>query len=277
MIADYQERAPERVELSKIEVDSSYQLPLVPDRVRAIVDDFRPNLFQAVTVNIRDNGRMFLIDGQNRAEAAKLMGFTHVQAWVYRGLTQAQEAIFFLDVNTKRRGYIKAIPRHFAELMALDPRAIAIQAIVDEFGHTLTQTPSKNVASINGIGSLHWLWEMDGGPSLRYVFRTIMDAYPNDNQRWQAPIASTIGQFHYKYPQADQGRLLDVLSGQSARALIIRIHEYHAITVDGVTVSQGGFFISQGQHKPGAFTMSGVEVLRKLYNHRLRSEGRRLS
>jgi hypothetical protein len=69
----------------------------------AIAAEFDPDKFGIPLVSDRD-GKLYVIDGQHRIEALRLMGWgdQQVQCWVYEGLTIAEEADRFLGHSTTK-------------------------------------------------------------------------------------------------------------------------------------------------------------------------------
>ena len=69
-------------------------------KIDAIASNFDPDKAGTLTVNLRD-GIYWIIDGGHRYHALILMGWEdqYMQCWVYKGLSEADEADRFLSLN----------------------------------------------------------------------------------------------------------------------------------------------------------------------------------
>lgn len=57
---------------------AAYTRPVNKAQVKRIVDNFNPNRFDLPVINFRDN-KFWVVNGKQRIEAAKILGYTHVQ------------------------------------------------------------------------------------------------------------------------------------------------------------------------------------------------------
>lgn len=76
--------------VNMLEVEDLYQRP-IQKYVRFIAENWDPRKLGEPRVNVRD-GRCYIVDGQNRVEAAKLKGIEQLMCTVTIGETREQEA-----------------------------------------------------------------------------------------------------------------------------------------------------------------------------------------
>lgn len=85
-----------------MELDMSYQR-LVSNTAAKIASEFDVTRVQVLTVSYRD-GKFYVIDGQHRLTAARVVGVTELPCIIHTGLTRADEALMFArqNVNVKK-------------------------------------------------------------------------------------------------------------------------------------------------------------------------------
>src|SRR3990167_4119708 len=79
-----------------------YQRTLDEARVKKIVDNYDPHLIGTILVARRSDGSLWVIDGQHRVAALRLLGHSVVLATVYADTTDAGEALLFVAANSNR-------------------------------------------------------------------------------------------------------------------------------------------------------------------------------
>lgn len=87
----------EEVELDKMALDMSYQRQ-ERNTVRKIIKNFDPRLLRPLVVSYRD-GKYYIVDGQHRYQALKMMGVTKTRCEVFYGLSSKEEAEIFSRQN----------------------------------------------------------------------------------------------------------------------------------------------------------------------------------
>jgi len=90
-----------RVVLSSLAVDPDVQRNLDNRRVDKMVSDFNEEALGVITVSHRGHGVFFIVDGQHRSAAARLVKGDdwRIQARVFEGLTLEEEAAMFRILN----------------------------------------------------------------------------------------------------------------------------------------------------------------------------------
>jgi len=118
--------------VSDLHTDGTYQRPLSTYRVRVIVLNYEPILFQPLIVGLR-NGVYYVVDGQHRLEAAKELGFAEVPCMIYETTSVEAEAKAFVWLQKFRRRITG--PQQFtARLAYKDTAAVAIAKLLTSYG-----------------------------------------------------------------------------------------------------------------------------------------------
>lgn len=135
-------------------VDEAYQRSLNTKRVDRIVRNFNPRQFGYLKVSHRD-GRYYVIDGQHRLAAAKILGYTSLPCNVCEGLNQQTEADDF-RVQQDNMSRIHTRDQFRSAIVANDAESVGIAKIAKSYGFTV-QGLGINAGSadcINSIGTL---------------------------------------------------------------------------------------------------------------------------
>ncbi|KZM70958.1 hypothetical protein IU500_07170 [Nocardia terpenica] len=188
-------RAPARIEVTSrlrwVRLDQmkvNPQAQRVLDRAWAdeLARDFDPDLMGFIHVSLRD-GWYYIVDGQHRRDAAMtfLGSDQQVQCHVYEGLTCAQEAELFLELNrTKRQG---PMGRYKVALTAGKPVETDIDRIVRALGLQIGANPA--LEEIGCVTTLVGVYRKHGPGSLGFALRVIRDTYGYDGFK-REPIAA---------------------------------------------------------------------------------------
>ena len=118
----------ELLPVADLHTDGSYQRELSAWRVRDIVLNYVPILFQPLIIGQR-KGVYYVIDGQHRLAAAKEKGFTIVPCMVYETKSVAEEARAFVWLQQFRRR-ITTPQKFVARIAYKDPAAIEISELL---------------------------------------------------------------------------------------------------------------------------------------------------
>lgn len=109
-----------------------YQRQANERRVRNIADVFNWLLFERLIVSDRD-GEQFLVSGNHRAKAAAKAGYSYAPAIVFRGLTEAIEARYYLAFDTDRVR-LPAQNKFWAALVEGDTEAEEVEETLNHHG-----------------------------------------------------------------------------------------------------------------------------------------------
>jgi hypothetical protein len=209
----------ELVPLDRLFIDADYQRPLTTF-VEKVAADYNPALVGTLVVSERKGhaGRLqegAIIDGQTRWEGMRRVGESVAPCLIYIGLTPADEAKLFSALQTQRRGMATYL-RFRAALVAKDPEAIAIAAIVQQQGFDLdvVETPQ----TIRSISALEATYRRD--PQLLHtVMGVISAAWPDPATEFRTggDLIRGLGIFLTREQGIDKERLVKRLGSVDPR------------------------------------------------------------
>lgn len=178
-------------------MDALYQRAKNEKLIDEIVAFPSPELFLVLVVSDRGNGTYAVIDGQNRAEAARRLGLPFVPALVLRNLTREQEAGLFSDLQRKRKN-ISALDQFRADVAANRRRAIEIARTLDARGVSVGSTHGRGperLWTVAAISAVQDVWTWNGVPLVARTFDAIIVAWPDAEGRFAADIIRGVGRF----------------------------------------------------------------------------------
>lgn len=197
----------ELVRVGDLRVDHTYQRPC-DGREKGMADSFERHRIGVPCVSRRRDGSMWIIDGQHRIAAMRLLGLDDEQVMVemYHGLTLQQEAHLF---NKKNEGAkrVHALDRFRAELVERDPVALDIQSILAKQSLSIAAGRSNHtLACIAAVKTCHLKYR-----NLARVV-SVLRSWGSHVERWDGQIVKWLGLFINKYPQLDDVRLIRALN-----------------------------------------------------------------
>lgn len=138
------------VRLGDLKFDPRYQRTdnINQARVNDIAKNYDPAAVGAIYVNRREDGTLFVVDGQHRVLAMRKKHANDIGenyqmlALVYDGLTIVEEARLFWH-QTKRTA-VSATDQYTARVAAEDPRMCEIREIVESHGLKISRNRGKN-------------------------------------------------------------------------------------------------------------------------------------
>lgn len=89
----------QEVSVSDLNIDPQAQRTLNERRAQNIANNMVREAIGSIIVSKRDDGDLYIVDGQHRWRACVLAGISTIRADVHQGLTQPEEAILFLIKN----------------------------------------------------------------------------------------------------------------------------------------------------------------------------------
>jgi hypothetical protein len=182
---------------------------------QAQADDYAANFdlegFGYPVVNQRD-GHWYIVDGQHRIAALRLLGWTPeqlIQCETYDGLSEAEEADLFLKRNYRRN------------VVAFDTFRVAINAgrdiecdidrIVRANGLKISKEESDG--SIGAVAALRRVYGLGGPRTLARTLRIIRDAYGGHRAAFRRELIVGIGLVCQRYDgQFEDQTLVDRLA-----------------------------------------------------------------
>lgn len=191
----------ETVKVNELDVDRRVQREeLKKHKVEGIVRDYNPDAVGVIHVSRRrtENGALvglYVIDGWHRMEATRIVtdNTGELPAHVYEGLTVAEEAQMFLDLNNSTQ--ISAMDKHKVRVTGGDPQALRIEENVRKYGWHVNLTPGDS--NVNAVLKLYQLDELSQAlevePDLvSATFLVITRAWGTDRHGAQAVILEGI-------------------------------------------------------------------------------------
>lgn len=186
-------------------------------KVEHMVANFNRDAIGVIHVSRRIDGD-YVIDGWHRMETVRRVTDNNgtIAAHVYKGLTLAQEARLFLDLNFGNQP--TPLEKHKAMVAAEDEQALRIESAVRAYGWMIGRD------SVNGtVPAIRKLYQIDQrsetapdgarDPSLlQMVFLTISRSWTNDKYAAQAVILEALARLWEEYgSKIDLDRLVDRL------------------------------------------------------------------
>lgn len=149
--------------------------------IRRILNNFYWPYFGVIVATDNGDGTFCVIDGQHRAEAARLHPGVHsVPVMVIEEMSLAEQAQAFVAIN-EGRVRLNGLQIHRAAVKAGDEKAIKVDHIATEAG---VRIPGNNISSKEmkpgetlAVKSLYWIFETFGGDRLRWTLTAAMRAY----------------------------------------------------------------------------------------------------
>jgi hypothetical protein len=175
--------------LASLNERDGHQRPLNKAHAAKIAAEFDMKSVGHLLVNRRANGRLWLIDGQHRAEAMRIKGFDLAPCDLYEGLTPAEEAEAWVKRNS---GSLSAVAFDaFRGKMQYDAVAQEIERVVRASGFFIPEQVRGawgNPRAISSVATLREIYEEGGAAVLADVLTTIRKAWPEDRRARQAEM-----------------------------------------------------------------------------------------
>lgn len=230
-----------------------YQRPPKMHQIGDIAKNFDPDKLGTLTASRRDDGLLYVIDGQQRILAMREIGWGDQNApfHVYTGLTQADEAKIFRALNGART-LVQAVYLFNAAVSEGDQTAIAITTLLANLGLEVAFGPKTG--NIQAITSVEQIYKVSGAEVLRSTLQTCIAAWGLRATSFKGDLIKALAGLFDNYPTLlDKARLVTVLTRHSPDQYAIR-----ARTLRGSeTMSQ---------------YLAIIRCIRSDYNHRLATD-----
>lgn len=192
----------EEIKVSDLDIDRRVQREgLKKKKVENMVRRYNPDALGVIHVSRRktENGALvgnYVIDGWHRMETVRIVteNAGTIVCHVYEGLTVADEAQMFLDLNYGDQP--TALDKHKVRVTGGDPQALRIEESVNKYGWKISPVPANG--NVNAIVKLYALDELsqaiEAEPDLVSVtFLVITRAWGIDRAGSQAVILEALG------------------------------------------------------------------------------------
>jgi hypothetical protein len=163
------------VDIADMRVSQAAQREFRLAHAAKLAVEFDMEAFGYPIVNIRDDGSVYLVDGQHRVAALKMTKrpIDKVLCEIYHGLTEEEEAELFLLRDTRRA--IPAFERWKIAQTAGRKAELEIARIVNEAG--LKVAMSTTDGAIRAVGTLKRIYDDKGENVLARTLAVIRDAF----------------------------------------------------------------------------------------------------
>lgn len=175
-----------------------------PNHARDLLHKFDIDKFQVPHVNRRADGSLYIMEGQHSTWAYRHFfgDGQQIQVWLYEGLSEREEAEFFLSLNDRKN--IDPMDRFKAGVTAEREAESDIDRIVRANGCTVSKSRADH--SIGAIGALNTIYQRHGGAVLGRTLRVIRDSFGEGG--YERPVMLGIAAVLARYSdQIDDQRL----------------------------------------------------------------------
>ena len=180
---------------SELLIDPTYQrtLDTAPSQslVRKIAMFWNWDLCQPLVVARRDNGELYVIDGQHRLAAARLRGdIAQLPAVVVHYATQADEAASFVHLNQERRPLSK-LDVFKAAIASGDTQSCAIADALAAAGLSVARTTNPDrwdPGQLINIGGIERSWRERGPRATALALRAMALGFEGQVLRYAGSI-----------------------------------------------------------------------------------------
>jgi hypothetical protein len=237
----------EELKVADLLVDKRVQRDeLQPKKVDFIVSHFNPDALGVIHVSRRKDGGDYIIDGWHRKEAVYRVSEAKgtIVSHVYAGLTLAQEAQMFLDLNYGNQP--SPLEIHKVRVQTGDKQALRIEGAIHAYGWAVSRIPANG--HVNAIKKLYTLDDLsekaEGGPRdpslLQLTFLVISRAWNNDRYASQSVLLEGIARMFDEYgSKVDVDHLVDRLKNYKGgpRKLHLEARQFANTTGQKVSMS----------------------------------------
>lgn len=163
------------IKLGECAIDREAQREATVSAVRDLANKFDPNLMGTIVVSHRD-GKYWVLDGQHRCLALKMVLGDDADDWeieadVYEGLTEAEEAEMFLSLNDRK--VVSSFDKFKVSVTAGRADEADVDRIVRAHGLRISQNGKQG--SIGAVSALMFVYGL-GGPRLLSSTLSVMSS-----------------------------------------------------------------------------------------------------
>ncbi len=199
---------PRWLPIADLHVSERAQRDHRPEKSEAIAAAFDPDMFGVINVSERD-GKFWIVDGQHRIAALRLMGWhdQQVQCWVTIGTSEQRDAKVFLGLNDTRN--VSAYDKFRIGITAGLHDECDIERIVLANGAVISSNHYQD-NSTKAVSALRDVYRR-GPEVLGRTIRIILGAY--GGRALQSNIIKGVGMFCARYgDQVDEALVIDRLN-----------------------------------------------------------------
>jgi len=176
---------PISMPLQDLQIDPSYQRSdcINSKIVKLIATGFDPLLVGVITVGKRNDGSLWVVDGQHRVLGARKLKVGSLPCVVFDSRGPEHEAEVFYELNKTRTG-INCISMYRALLTQREENTVHIQQLLDKYGFAIGKKTGQ-FAAANAIRETYKSGVLD-----RVLF-VIREAFGGDSKSWKWMFGSS--------------------------------------------------------------------------------------
>ena len=224
--------AVELLSLDDLLVDLKYQRPPQEVFVAKLIAEFDESLVGVLDVAERKNGTHAILDGAQRYQAL----LKHKQsAWcaVYKGMSLAQEAMFFYMKNRNRRS-VHPFYQFRALMVTGHKPSLAINRIVEAEGYRLGIGSGQDdiLQAVRAVEDAYNMSSLARGESLSPALRIMRACFYGRKAGKEGELIRGLGRFFQNFEDdlIDLPWLIDQLAGHNPQTLLGRADDKAATT-----------------------------------------------
>lgn len=217
-----------------LQIDPDVQGVRRERRVQEMADNWDPTAAGTITLSLRQDGSLFVIDGQHRVAAALLTKdrperevaghilaattkVTRMYALVYEGLSKQDEARMYILLNNTK--IPMAIDRVAVAAVAGEEAPERLVQIAEKYGWYLKKAPKIQ----SPIALLKVAQMDDDGLVLDRVFNVLTKAWSHEPDSTRSSIVEGLAKLIKERPHADDERLVRVLAKSKPSTILANI------------------------------------------------------
>lgn len=255
------------VSVNDLEIDPQVQrFRYNPRKVEHIVKNYNEAAIGLITVSRRNAVTLVVVDGWHRWEAKRRISDStgEMLCRVFDGLTLAEEAQMFLDLNPGNQP--TALDRYRMRLLTDDPDTLAIDAAIHAYGWAVH--PQKGVGHLQCVNALHRVQNLAkaGGEAtedlLKNTILVVSRAWPGQAEAGAAVLLEGTSAVLNEYREKlDMDRLINQLKDYAGGpgALVNNAQQLSRVTRARVPMSVADLLVKQYNLnlRPGGPTILG--------------------
>lgn len=180
---------------AQLQIDPTYQRSIEADDsqrlIRKIAQTWDWDLCQPLVVARRENGELFVIDGQHRLAAAKLRGdIQQLPAVVVNSQGPKDEASSFVHLNARRRP-LTALQMFHAAIASGEPEAVAIRDAIEDAGLVLGRHVNLQLGkpmTVINVAGIREAWRRYGQKVTTEALHVLATAFAGERQLYAGTI-----------------------------------------------------------------------------------------
>lgn len=207
----------------QLAVDPTYQRELdgrSRQLILRIVKGWDWNLFQPLVVARRQDGALFVVDGQHRLEAARQRGdIQQLPCVIFQSAGEGDEAGIFVALNQERRP-LTPFALWKGAIASGDEQALALQALLDQVGLRFAgsaDTEKLKPGEVNQVGRIRRWHARNGDAATRRALHALARVVKGQGPRNAGMMFAAICAVVLEHGEALNGHLFADLLDRTAK------------------------------------------------------------